>query len=149
MSCDVGWRRGSDPMLLWLWCRPAAAVLIEPLLWEPPYATGPKKTEGQTDRQKERKKRKEKIYKRLREVLGEDWFLVELHTPIWLRSHHTSRPSPLSGESEVILFPKATIKHSLETQWTASDITVDTGCVAITDLPTNTQEALWAGLQTN
>ena len=27
-----------DPALLWLWCRPAAAVLIQPLAWELPYA---------------------------------------------------------------------------------------------------------------
>ena len=27
-------------MLLWLWCRPAAAVLIQPLTWELPYAAG-------------------------------------------------------------------------------------------------------------
>ena len=27
-------------MLLWLWCRPAAAALTEPLAWELPYATG-------------------------------------------------------------------------------------------------------------
>ena len=25
---------------LWLWCRPAAAVAIQPLAWELPYATG-------------------------------------------------------------------------------------------------------------
>ena len=29
-----------DPVLLWLWCRPAATVLIRPLTWEPPYAMG-------------------------------------------------------------------------------------------------------------
>ena len=29
-----------DPALLWLWCRLAAAVLIRPLAWEPPYAAG-------------------------------------------------------------------------------------------------------------
>ena len=29
-----------DPALLWLWCRPAAVALIQPLAWEPPYATG-------------------------------------------------------------------------------------------------------------
>ena len=29
-----------DPVLLWLWCRPAAVALIGPLAWEPPYATG-------------------------------------------------------------------------------------------------------------
>ena len=40
MSCDLGCRRGLDPMLLWLWCRPAATTLIRPLAWEPPYAEG-------------------------------------------------------------------------------------------------------------
>ena len=40
MSCGVGCRLGSDPTLLWLWCRPVAAALIGPLAWEPPYATG-------------------------------------------------------------------------------------------------------------
>ena len=29
-----------DPTLLWLWCRPATAALIQPLAWELPYATG-------------------------------------------------------------------------------------------------------------
>ena len=29
-----------DPRLLWLWCRPAAAVPIGPLAWAPPCATG-------------------------------------------------------------------------------------------------------------
>ena len=29
-----------DPALLWLWCRPAAAALIQPLAWELPYAIG-------------------------------------------------------------------------------------------------------------
>ena len=36
----VGLRCGSDPVLLWLWCRPAATGPIGPLAWEPPYATG-------------------------------------------------------------------------------------------------------------
>ena len=40
MSCGVGRRRGSDPVLLWLWCRPAATAPTGPLAWEPPYATG-------------------------------------------------------------------------------------------------------------
>ena len=39
MSCDVGCRHGLDSMLLWLWCRPAAVAPIQPLTWEPPYAT--------------------------------------------------------------------------------------------------------------
>ena len=38
MSSGVGPGRGLDPMLLWLWGMPAAAALIRPLAWEPPYA---------------------------------------------------------------------------------------------------------------
>ena len=40
VSYDVGRRCGLDPMLLWLWCRPAATALIRPLAWGLPYATG-------------------------------------------------------------------------------------------------------------
>ena len=40
MSCGVGCRRGSDPVLLWLWHRLMATALIGPLAWEPPYAAG-------------------------------------------------------------------------------------------------------------
>ena len=40
MSCGVGCRPGSDPMLLWLWCTPVATAPIRPLAWEPPYAEG-------------------------------------------------------------------------------------------------------------
>ena len=36
MSCGVGCRPSSDPMLLW--CRLAAIAPIGPLAWEPPYA---------------------------------------------------------------------------------------------------------------
>ena len=38
-----------DPALPWLWCRPVATALIQPLDWEPLYAEGvappPKKTQ--------------------------------------------------------------------------------------------------------
>ena len=41
MSCGVGRRQGSDPLLQWLWCRLVVAIaLIRPLAWEPPYASG-------------------------------------------------------------------------------------------------------------
>ena len=36
MSCGVGHRFNSDPMLLWLWCRPVTP--IPPLAWKLPYA---------------------------------------------------------------------------------------------------------------
>ena len=38
MSCGAGCRYSSDPVLLWLWCRPVATAPIRPLTWEPPYA---------------------------------------------------------------------------------------------------------------
>ena len=40
MSCGVGQKRGSDPALLWLWCRPAAIAPFQPLAWESSYAAG-------------------------------------------------------------------------------------------------------------
>ena len=40
MSCGVGHRHGSDPVLLWLWCRLATVTPIQPLAWELPYAIG-------------------------------------------------------------------------------------------------------------
>ena len=40
MSCGVDHSHGSDPALLWLWHRPAAVGLIQPLAWKLPYAAG-------------------------------------------------------------------------------------------------------------
>ena len=40
VRCGVGCRWGSDPVGLWLRCRPAAAAPIRPLAWERPYASG-------------------------------------------------------------------------------------------------------------
>ena len=51
MSCGVDRRHGSDPVLLWLWCRPVATAPIRPLAWEPPNAAGValEKTKKQTN----------------------------------------------------------------------------------------------------
>ena len=38
MGCGVGCRCSSDPVLLWLWCRPAAVAPVQHLVWEFPYA---------------------------------------------------------------------------------------------------------------
>ena len=46
----VDHRCGSDPTLLWLWCRPAATAQIRPLAWELPYAVS-----AALKRQKEKK----------------------------------------------------------------------------------------------
>ena len=55
MSYGVGFRRGSDLALLWLWHRLAAVAPVRPLAWELPFAfCGPKK-------QKKKKKKKKII----------------------------------------------------------------------------------------
>ena len=59
MSCSVGLRHRSDPLLLWLWGRLAAVAPTEPLAWEPPYALGVALT-----RQKDKKKLPQKNYKK-------------------------------------------------------------------------------------
>ena len=55
MSCGAGCRRGSDPVLLWLWRGPVATALLRPLAWEPPYAVGVAKEMAK--RQKKKKLR--------------------------------------------------------------------------------------------
>ena len=72
VSCGVGCRCGSsDPVLLWLWRRPAQ---IQPLAWDPPYATG-----VALKRQKTKKRRGEEAYLRASALeLGEMQFDFEL-----------------------------------------------------------------------
>ena len=48
MSYGVGCTYGSDLALMWLWYRPTTTATIQPLAWNPPYATA----------LKERKKKK-------------------------------------------------------------------------------------------
>ena len=52
MSCGVGHRCSSDLVLLWLWYRPAATALIQPIAWELLYAMS-----TAIKRQKEKEKR--------------------------------------------------------------------------------------------
>ena len=60
VSCGVGCRRGSDPMLLWLWCRPAATAPIQPIAWRPPYAAGAALEKAKRQKKKKEKKNPEK-----------------------------------------------------------------------------------------
>ena len=59
MSCGVGCRHGSDPALLWLWCRLVATALIRPLAWEPPYAAGAAQEIAKTQK---KKKKEDEMY---------------------------------------------------------------------------------------
>ena len=56
VSCGIGSRHNSDPVLLWLWCRSEATAPTGPLTWEPLYAESvalksksKKKKDSQTD----------------------------------------------------------------------------------------------------
>ena len=57
VNCGVGSRGSSDPVLLQLWCRLAAAALIQPVAWELPNAAGSPK--------KQKKKKKKRIEKKI------------------------------------------------------------------------------------
>ena len=56
MNCGVGRKCGSDPVLLWLWCRQAATGSIEPLAWKPPYAVGAALENIHTHKKKRKRK---------------------------------------------------------------------------------------------
>ena len=57
MSCGVGGRCSLDLILLWLWRRPVATALIQPLAWAPPYAA------GVTLKSQKRKKERKNLFK--------------------------------------------------------------------------------------
>ena len=59
-SCGVGYRCGLDLVLLWLWCRPTVAALIQPLGWETPYAA------SMALKRKKKKKKKKKNVQRVK-----------------------------------------------------------------------------------
>ena len=56
VSCGVGRVHGWDPPWLWLWYRPAAATLIGPIAWEPPYVAGVALKRPKTKKKKGRKR---------------------------------------------------------------------------------------------
>ena len=65
--------------MLWLWCRPSAELLIQPLAWEPPCAANEalkrqRRKEGRKERKKERTdERGRKIITKTKTKLGRDW----------------------------------------------------------------------------
>ena len=71
MSCGVGCRDGSNLALLWLWHRPAAVALIQPLAWGPPYTAGAALKSQKT---KEKKKKENQHY-----LVGFDFPPLDCH----------------------------------------------------------------------
>ena len=76
MGCGVGCRCSSDLALLWLWHRPAATALIEPLVWEPPCARGAALKRQRDKKKKKREREIKKLNHRLRENICKSSFLV-------------------------------------------------------------------------
>ena len=78
MNCGVGLKRGSDPELLWLWCRLAAVAPIRPLAWEQPYVAG-------TALEKTKKKIKIIIFDRWPPIFN---WKVSVNSPHGISSFH-------------------------------------------------------------
>jgi len=80
MSCGVGCRCGSDPALLWLWRRPVATALIQPLAWESPCAAGAAQeiATTTTTTTKKRQKTKKKKNKTTRPSIDKDVMQLKL-----------------------------------------------------------------------
>ena len=79
MSGGVGHRCGLDPKLLWLWCRPVAAALIQPLAWEPPYAMA---VALKRPKKKEKKKKKSKRLNQEKTETGVSMWLSVFRTQL-------------------------------------------------------------------
>jgi len=87
VSCGVGCRRSSDPVLLWLWRRPVATAPIRPLAWESPYAAGAAQRNSKKTKQTNKQKKNNVILS-----LGED-------VPV-LRHRRVRAPGPESTQED-------------------------------------------------
>ena len=84
MSCGVGHRHSLDQA--WLWCRPEATALIQPLAWEPPHAAGAALEKAKTHTQK----KKAQSYSR---VISNDGECEDIHKA-WSTRPHTAGVHP-------------------------------------------------------
>ena len=96
MSFSVGRRCSSDPVLLWLWCSPAATAPIRPLAWDPSHATGadlkrPKKKKKEKKRKKERIKNPNKT--KQNKTKGGLWW----HSGLWIQYCHCCGTGSIPG----------------------------------------------------
>ena len=56
----MGHRCSLDPVLLWLWCRPADEAPIGPLAWEPPHAVDASLESKKNQKTKNKKQKNKK-----------------------------------------------------------------------------------------
>ena len=81
MSCGVGHRCSSDPVLLCLWYRPVATAPIGLLAWEPPYAAGVA-LESKKKKKKKKKSVKVSLTINIKNALNhEKGFLITAQNP--------------------------------------------------------------------
>ena len=75
MNCGAGHRHGSDPELLWLWCRPIAVTLILSLAWELLCAAGAalKKAKKKKSKESEKTDLENRLVIDKGEEKGEGW----------------------------------------------------------------------------
>ena len=107
MSCGVGCRCGSDPTLLWLWRRPVAVALIQPLAWESSYAASAV-LKSQKKKKSKRKRKRNKSGSRVMCVVPccfwfcfFCWFVFSFLATLWHMEFlgQGSDPSPSLGLS--------------------------------------------------
>ena len=123
MSCGVGYRRSSDLVVLWVWHRPVATPLIQPLAWEPPHAAG-------AALKKERKKERNWGWGVC--LQPSSWLVLPLPWHMfdpWPRKF-CQRPPPPAPQKEKVE------KLSLKGKVTCPRYTKESSLASIGDLPT-------------
>ena len=100
MSCSIGCRCGLDLVLLWQWCRLAAAALIQSLAREFPYAA------GMAIKRKKKKKKEEEGKEKEKRVLEcrQDSILTSCYVYGSLGSYTEALVSGLQRSCEVLSF---------------------------------------------
>ena len=77
MSCGVGCKRGSDPVLLWLWL--AATALIRPLPWEPPCDAGVAPEKAKRQKNKKQKTPLQNLWDAAKAILTGKLIAIQAH----------------------------------------------------------------------
>ena len=114
LSCGIGHRCGSDPLLLWLWHRPATTAPIWPLAWDLPCAVGAALKSKKKKRKRKEKEKKESIslpawnqfcYMLMTEPVS-FWFLLGSRNGRKHQHEWGSLAGTESADWKVSLFPK-------------------------------------------
>ena len=89
MRCGVGCRRDSDPVLVWLWCRPMSTAPTGPLAWESPYAAGAAQEIAKRQKTKNNKKKEVQPFSKITGSQGPPGIITSSYSSAW----HSEKPS--------------------------------------------------------